>query len=112
LLYTEPYEFRFARENRYPALRYVYVAKFEFPGIQSIMNAVITEEEVKKQLNPLGDDSDEDEIIFKYSPEIPYRIKQPEFDEGEVEIRIYACEKDNINICDYQDLKLDISGVS
>ncbi len=110
VLYAEPYTFQFARENRYPALRYIAIPKITFFGIQAIMNAKITED----RINPKADDPDEDEIIFSYSPNLPYPVTQSDFDRGYVILTVYAKEKDNPDpdYRDWQELKIDVIGES
>ena len=110
VLYAEPYTFQFARENRYPALRYIAIPKITFFGIQAIMNAKIT----KDRINPKADDPDEDGIIFSYSPNLPYPVTQSDFDRGYVILTVHAKEKDNPDpdYRDWQELKIDVIGES
>ena len=110
LLYTEPYEFRFARENRYPALRYNLVIKKTFHGTQAILGAVLKESDI----NPKADDPDEDEIIFTYYPPLPYTVLQSDFDKEHITLIIYADEKDNPNPDhrEWQKLNISIMGYS
>ena len=108
MLYAEPYIFRFARENRYPALRYIAIPKITFFGAQAIMNAKITE----SRINPKADDPDEDVIIFTYNPPLPYPVTQSDFDRGYVDLTVYAEEKNHADYKDWQDLKIDVIGES
>jgi len=108
MLYAEPYEFRFARENRYPALRYISIPKITFFGTQAIMNAKITED----RINPKADDPDEDEIVFTYEPDLPYPVTQSDFDRGYVSLIVYAEEKNHADYKDWQELKIDVIGES
>ncbi len=108
MLYAEPYTFRFARENRYPALRYLAIPKITFFGAQAVKDAKITE----SRINPKADDPDEDEIVFSYSPNLPYHVTQSDFDRGYVDLIVYAKEKDNEDYKDWQELKIDVIGES
>ena len=90
MLYAKPYTFQFARENRYPALHYLDIPMLQFEGYS---NAVITEDDI----NPKADDPDEDVIDFTYEPDLPYHVKQSDFDRGYVDLIVYAKEKDNEN---------------
>ena len=108
MLYAEPYTFQFARENRYPALRYLAIPKITFFGVQAIKDAKITE----TRINPKADDPDEDEIIFTYEPNLPYHVTQSDFDRGYVDLIVYAKEKDNPDYEDWQELKIDVIGES
>ncbi len=106
LLYTEPYEFRFARENRPPALRFIYLPTIIFSGLEAITGARIT----KEHINPIADDPDEDEIIFTYSPELPYIVRDPDFEKKFVELNVCAHEKTNTNNRDCQTFNVYVSG--
>jgi len=111
MLYAEPYEFRFARENRYPALRYLSIPKITFFGAQAIMGATIKGGDI----NPKADDPDEDVIDFTYDPPLPYTVTQSDLiDRGYVDLRVYAKEKDNPDpdYRDWQELKIDVIGES
>ena len=108
MLYAEPYTFQFARENRYPALRYIAIPKITFFGAQAIMNAEITE----TRINPEADDPDEDEIVFTYEPDLPYHVMQSDFDRGYVNLIVYAEEKNHADYRDWQELKIDVIGES
>jgi len=108
MLYAEPYTFQFARENRYPALRYIAIPKITFFGAQAIMNAEITE----TRINPEADDPDEDEIVFTYEPNLPYHVMQSDFDRGYVNLIVYAEEKNHADYRDWQELKIDVIGES
>ena len=104
MLYAEPYTFQFARENRYPALHWISNTVI----VLNCVHAVLTEEDIKNQINPEADDPDEDEIIFTYSPSLPYHLTQSDFDRGYIYLTIYAEEKGNNNKDhrDWQELKL------
>jgi len=109
MLYAEPYTFQFARENRYPALHWIDTQSIM---LSSCIHPVLTEENIKNQINPKADDPDEDEIIFTYYPELPYDISDDELHTmGYIYLTIYAEEKDNNNEYhrDWQKLKLFIS---
>ena len=109
MLYAEPYTFKFARENRYPALRYLVIQKITFFGAQAIKDAKITE----TRINPKADDPDEDEIIFTYSRNLPYHVTQSDFiDRGYVDLTVNAEEKNHADYKDWQDLKIDVIGES
>ena len=105
MLYTEPYTFQFARENRYPSLRYIPITKLTFFGTQAIMKAEITE----GRINPKADDPDEDVIDFTYEPDLPYHVTPSDFDRGYVDIKVYAREKDDESYSDWQELKIDVT---
>ena len=104
MLYAEPYTFQFARENRYPALRYIPITKLTFFGTQAIMEEEITE----SRINPKADDPDEDEIDFTYEPNLPYHVTQSDFDRGYINLIVYAREKDNEDYSDWQELKIEV----
>ena len=112
LLYTEPYEFRFARENRYPALRYNLFIKKTFHDIQAVMGAILTESDIDPI--PKADDPDEDVIVFTYDPHLPYTVKQSDFGRGYIILTIYAYEEDNPDPSykDWQKLNISIMGYS
>ena len=63
---------------------------------------------IKNQINPKADDPDEDVIDFTYEPDLPYHVKQSDFDNGYVNIKVYAREKDNLQYYDWQELKIDV----
>ena len=104
MLYAEPYTFQFARENRYPALHWISTPSITL----NFVHAVLTEEHIKNQINPKADDPDEDVIDFTYEPDLPYHVKQSDFDNGYVNIKVYAREKDNLQYYDWQELKIDV----
>ena len=108
MLYAEPYTFQFARENRYPALRYLPITKITFFGVQSVIGAKITED----RINPKADDPDEDNIKFAYDPPLKYTITQSDFDRGYVELTVYAEEEGNAESKDWQKLTIDPSAES
>jgi len=106
MLYAEPYSFQFARENRYPALRYIPLSQKVFEGMEAVNNAKITESLV----NPKADDPDEDIIEFTYEPHLPYSITASDFVNGYVNIKVFAMEKNNLESYDWQELKILITG--
>jgi len=106
MLYAEPYAFQFARENRYPSLRYISLLQKVFEGMEAVRNAKITE----SLINPKADDPDEDEIIFTYEPPLPYQITPSDFVNGYVDIKVCAREKDNLESYDWQYVKILITG--
>jgi len=112
LLYTEPYEFRFARENRYPALRYNLFIKMTFRDIYAVMGAILKESDIDPI--PIADDPDEDVIVFTYDPPLPYTVKPSDFVKGYITLIIYADEKDNpaSNYREWQKLNISIIGYS
>jgi len=106
MLYAEPYAFQFARENRYPALRYIPLSQKVFEGMEAIRSAKITE----SLINPKADDPDEDIIEFTYEPDLPYSVTASDFVNGYVNIKVFAREKDNLQSYDWQELKILITG--
>jgi len=108
MIYAEHYIFQFARKNRYPALRYIPLPSNVFGGNEAVVGAKIT----KSIINPKGDDPDEDVTIFVYNPQLPYSVKQSDFDRGYAEINVSVKEEGNPSFYDWQLLQIIVSGES
>ena len=67
MLYAKPYTFQFARENRNPALHFIYDKE---PLVKDCTFGIITEEDI----NPKAYDPDEDKLYITYDPGLPYLV--------------------------------------
>ena len=106
MLYTKPYTFQFARENRYPALHYIdHVSQFSFPSHHPLH--AITEAEMHLKIDPRAYDPDEDEFFFSYSPS-PYQLEQSDFHNGYISLTVYVKEEGNDGYQDWQDIDVGI----
>jgi len=66
MLYAEPYTFQFARENRNPALHFIYLPILFKGNVQDHITV--------GDINPKAYDPDEDGFTFTYNPNLPYSV--------------------------------------
>ena len=73
LIYGKPYEYRFARRNRAPALYYIRKNTLEFPH-----NFEISQNVLLKNYQLKAEDPDEDSHTFSISPNLPKILNIPQ----------------------------------
>lgn len=89
-LYTNPYIFQFARQNRPPALWFIDRPAIFFIGAEAVRGAEIKESHFDGYL--FADDPDGDDVTFYFEPELPIPLSMEDFDRGYIDITVFVIE--------------------
>ena len=98
MLYAKPYTFKFARENRNPALHLIY--------LPTLFKGNVQDDITVEDINPKAYDADEDELEFTYDPGLSYPVASLGQDS-----RFYLTVTVNDGLLeDWQDLVILVTG--